>query len=104
MPRVQMHSAPNPGQTWGLATVGIQGVEPSKIVSFLWDRYRIIVAGISGRQPPGPQFEYQGIRVTPNIYTTIQEIDTFVGAMKELIGTPPAEIAAMGEGFPGSEA
>jgi selenocysteine lyase/cysteine desulfurase len=106
VPRVQMHSALKPGQTWGLATVGIQGVEPSKIVSFLWDRYRIIVAGISGGQPPGPRFDYQGIRVTPNIYTTIQEIDTFVGAMKELLGTPASELAAMAtrEGFPGSEA
>ena len=67
---------------------------------------RIIVAGISGGQAPGPQFDYQGIRVTPNIYTTIQEIDTFVGAMKELIGATPTEIAAIpkGSGFPGSEA
>jgi selenocysteine lyase/cysteine desulfurase len=101
-----MHSSLKPGQTWGLATVGIQGVEPSKMVAFLWDRYRIIVAGISGGQAPGPQFDYKGVRVTPNIYTTIQEIDTFVGAMRELIGATPSELEsiATGEALPGSEA
>jgi isopenicillin-N epimerase len=92
LPRIQMHSSLKPDQTWGLATVGIQGLEPSKISTFLWDRYRIIVAGISGSQPPGPRFDYQGIRVTPNIYTTVQEIDTFVGAMKELLSTPTSAI------------
>ncbi|HYN09988.1 MAG TPA: aminotransferase class V-fold PLP-dependent enzyme [Vicinamibacterales bacterium] len=95
LPRVQMHSSLKPGQTWGLATVGIQGLEPGKISTFLWDRYRIIVAGISGSQPPGPKFDYQGIRVTPNIYTTIQEIDTFVGAMKELLSTPTSALDSM---------
>jgi selenocysteine lyase/cysteine desulfurase len=106
LPRVQMHSSLKPGQTWGLATVGVQGLEPAKMVSFLWDRYRIIVAGISGGQAPGPQFDYQGIRVTPNIYTTIQEIDTFVGAMRELIGASPGEIEAIprDSGRPASEA
>ena len=36
-------------------------------------------------EPPGPQFDYQGIRVTPNIYTTLEEIDTFVAAMEDLL-------------------
>ncbi len=83
--RIQMHSSLKPGETWGLATVGIQGLEPSAISSFLWDRNRIIVAGISGGQLPGPQFPYKGVRVTPNIYTSIDEIDTFAGAMEELL-------------------
>jgi hypothetical protein len=28
---------------------------------------------------------YQGVRVTPNIYTTVEEIDTFAAAMEELL-------------------
>ena len=84
-PRIQIHSSMKPGETWGLATVGIQGLEASKIYAHLWDRYRIITAAISSGQLPGPQFPYQGVRVTPNIYTTIDEIDTFAGAMEELL-------------------
>ena len=83
-PRIRMHSSLKPGETWGLATVGIDGLEPSKITPFLWDKYRIIVAGISSGSLPGPQFPYSGIRVTPNVYTTIGEIDAFVAGMQEL--------------------
>jgi selenocysteine lyase/cysteine desulfurase len=86
LPKIQMFSSLKPGQTWGLASVGIQGMESSKISSFLWDRYRIIVAALAGGQLPNQRYDYQAIRVTPNIYTTVQEIDTFVAAMKE-VGT-----------------
>ena len=86
-PRIRLYSSMKPGETWGLATVGIDGMEPSKISSFLWDRYRIIVAGLSAGSLPGQQYDYKCIRVTPNVYTTIGEIDTFIGAMQELLKT-----------------
>jgi isopenicillin-N epimerase len=84
-PRIRMHSSLKPGETWGLATVGIDGMEPAKMTSFLWDKYRIVVAGLSGGKPPAQTFDYQGIRVTPNVYTTIGEIDTFIEAMQQLL-------------------
>jgi selenocysteine lyase/cysteine desulfurase len=84
-PKIKIHSSFKPGETWGLATVGIDGIPPGKISAHLWDRYRIIVAGISGGQLPGPRFDYQGVRVTPNVYTSIDEIDTFVKGMEELL-------------------
>lgn len=84
-PRIRMYSSLKPGETWGLATVGIDGMEPARMTSFLWDRYRIIVAGLAQGDLPGQQFDYKAIRVTPNVYTTIGEIDTFIGAMQELV-------------------
>ena len=84
-PRIRMLSSFEPGQTWGLAAVGIEGMEGAKITAFLWDKYRIIVATLARSQMPGQQFDYQGVRVTPNIYTTVEEIDTFAGAMEELL-------------------
>jgi selenocysteine lyase/cysteine desulfurase len=84
-PRIRMYSSLKPGETWGLATVGIEGMEASKIASFLSDNYRIVVAGLAQGALPGQQFAWQGIRVTPNIYTTIHEVDTFAGAMEELV-------------------
>jgi len=86
-PRIRMHSSLKPGETWGMAAVGIDGMEPSKISAFLWDRYRIIVAALSGGKPPNQVYDWQGIRVTPNVYTTIGEIDTFTRAMQELLKT-----------------
>jgi hypothetical protein len=40
----------------------------------------------------GQQFPYQGIRVTPNVYTTLEEIDTFASAIEEVLksGLPSA--------------
>ena len=67
-----MHSSLKPGETWGMATVGIDGMEAAKITSFLFDKYRIVVAGLAQGTLPGQQFDYQGIRVTPNVYTTIE--------------------------------
>ena len=32
--------------------------------------------------PPG---EYQGLRITPNVYTTLEEIDTFADVMEKVI-------------------
>ena len=29
--------------------------------------------------------EYQGLRITPNVYTTLEEIDTFAEAMEKVI-------------------
>ena len=83
--RVRFHSSMQPGETYGLANVGIEGIKASDINRFLWDKYRIITATIT-------RDDYQGIRVTPNIYTTLDEIDTFATAMEDLLknGVPTA--------------
>jgi selenocysteine lyase/cysteine desulfurase len=31
--------------------------------------------------------EYQGLRITPNVYTTLEEIDTFANVMEKIIKT-----------------
>jgi isopenicillin-N epimerase len=76
-PRVQFHTTLGPG-TYGLANVGVQGIAAADINRFLWNKYRIITATIT-------RDDYQGIRVTPNIYTTLEEIDTFSSAMEDLL-------------------
>ena len=84
LPRIQMFSSLKPGETWGMATVGIDGMEASKIYASLFDNHRIIVAPLAQGPMPGQQFPYQGVRVTPNVYTTLDEVDTFVKAMTKL--------------------
>jgi isopenicillin-N epimerase len=77
-PRVQFHSSLQRGDTYGLCTVGVQGVPAADVNRFLWNKYRIITTAIV-------RDDYQGIRVTPNIYTTLEEIDTFAAAMEDLL-------------------
>jgi selenocysteine lyase/cysteine desulfurase len=80
-PRIRIHSNLEPGQTWGLALVGIDGVQASRISTFLFDNYRIVINAVN-RQ------DYSGVRVTPNVYTTLEEIDTFAEGMERLLREP----------------
>ncbi len=84
VPRIRILSSLEPGQTWGLAMVTIDGLAAPKIASSLWEQYRIIVPGIVSGQPPAQRFDFEGVRVTPDIYTTIEEVDTFARGMEEL--------------------
>ena len=70
IPGVRIHTPFDPAQSCGLANVGLDAVDCSKLAEHLWARYRIIVVPIK-------RDDYQGIRVTPNVYTTLNEIDTF---------------------------
>jgi selenocysteine lyase/cysteine desulfurase len=85
-PRVKILSSRLPNQAWGLANVSLEGVDVSKAYDFLWTKYRIITAAIK-------HAEYQGLRVTPNVYTTLEELDTFSTAIEDLLknGAPTSQ-------------
>ena len=38
--------------------------------------------------------DYQGLRVTPNVYTTLDEVDTFAGAIEDLLKNGAPSTAA----------
>ena len=65
----------DPAQSCAIGTVQTVGVPTAKVVAQLWDKWRIIAT-------PIVHAEYEGLRVTPNVYTTLEEIDTFTEAMK----------------------
>jgi selenocysteine lyase/cysteine desulfurase len=75
---VRILTPSDPEQGCGVVTFTIDGYDMARVVTHLWNRYRLVVvtSAVAG--------EYSGIRVTPNIYTTIDEIDTFAGALEEL--------------------
>jgi isopenicillin-N epimerase len=85
LPRVKIYTSLEPGQSWGLAYIGIDGIEARKFNEFLWNKYRIIGQAMVQGAYPGQQYDYQGVRITPNVYTTLEEIDTFVGAIKDVL-------------------
>jgi selenocysteine lyase/cysteine desulfurase len=85
LPKVKIYTSLDPGQSWGLAYVGIDGVPARALNDFLWNKYRIIGQAMTGGQYPAQQYDYQGTRITPNVYTTLEELDSFVGAMKDAV-------------------
>jgi selenocysteine lyase/cysteine desulfurase len=84
-PRIKLHSSLDAGQTWGLAVVSIDGVDSNKLVPYLWDKYRIVITTVGHENIRTPSLSYRGLRVTPNIYTPLEEIDTFVGAIQGVL-------------------
>jgi selenocysteine lyase/cysteine desulfurase len=85
----------DPPQAWGVAAVYIEGIDVRDLARFLMDKYRIIVVPLVGGAPPNSVFDYQALRVSPNVYTTLEEIDTFVMAMEDAMkGGVPTELAA----------
>ena len=75
--RVRLHTSLKPGFACGIATVEIEGVDPSDLTSWLWNEHKIIVTPI--KHP-----EFQGIRVSPSVYTMLEELDRFVLAMEHV--------------------
>ena len=65
-------------QSCGLALFSIEGMDHGKLGGHLWDRNRILVTPIE-------HDEFKGVRVTPNVYTTIGEIDMFCDAVEKAL-------------------
>jgi selenocysteine lyase/cysteine desulfurase len=78
LPRVKILTPYDPAQSCGLGSIAIDATEPGKVVSHLWDKHRIIATPIS--HP-----EFKCVRVTPNVYTTLAEIDRFGDAMEDIV-------------------
>jgi selenocysteine lyase/cysteine desulfurase len=80
-PRVKLNTSYDPLQSGGLANLGIQGIDVekiSKVAQYLWEKQRIIVTPIG--HPA-----CTGLRITPNVYTTLDEVDTFSEVMERIL-------------------
>ena len=76
--RVKLHTSLKPGKGCAIATVQIEGIDSTDVAKHLWDKYRIFVVAI--KHP-----EFEGCRITPHVYTTIEEIDRFSDAMQAIV-------------------
>jgi selenocysteine lyase/cysteine desulfurase len=70
----------DPQQSCGLALFTIDGLDMARLGAHLWDKHHIIVT-------PIVHDEFRGIRVTPNVYTTLDEVDLFAEAVERVIRT-----------------
>jgi selenocysteine lyase/cysteine desulfurase len=77
-PRVRLHTSLRPGQAYAIAMVQVEGIEPGALYDELWTKHRIITS-------PTKWAGVEGIRVTPNVYTTLDEIDRFLEVMEGII-------------------
>lgn len=74
-PKVRFHTNLAPAHSCGLTTVEIEGIEPDKLATWLFDKHGIFVTTIGHEA-------FKGIRVSPNVYSTLSEVDRFGEAMR----------------------
>ncbi len=86
LPGVKILNSEDPEQSCAIGFISVDGIEAPKLANYLWTKQRIWTVAIV---TPG---EYQGLRITPNVYSTLEEIDTFIEVMKDVIkkGAIPA--------------
>ncbi|MGI8990860.1 MAG: aminotransferase class V-fold PLP-dependent enzyme [Bryobacteraceae bacterium] len=86
LPRVKILNSEDPRQSCAIGFVGVEGIDTLKLNAYLWNKHRVWATAIV---TPG---EYEGLRITPNVYTTLEEIDTFADVMEKVIksGAVPA--------------
>ncbi|MFH0981107.1 MAG: hypothetical protein V2A79_06180, partial [Planctomycetota bacterium] len=76
--RVKLYCRLEPQFSCGIGTFAIEGVDNAKLVDHLFAKHRIITVAID--HPT-----MKGVRVTPNVYTTLEEIDMFCEAVETVL-------------------
>lgn len=61
----------------GIANVGIEGMDPADLAKKLLDDYKVFTVAINDAN-------VHGCRITPNVFTTTEELDILVEALKEM--------------------
>ena len=70
VPKVGFNTSFDPKQSCAIANFKIDGVDPVALGSYLMSRHKIFTT-------PIVHDEFSGIRITPNVYTTLWELDRF---------------------------
>ncbi len=74
LPNVRFHTSWEPNQSCGIANVELIGIDPAALANYLMSHHKIFTTPILHE-------EFKGIRITPSVYTTLQELDRFCDVM-----------------------
>jgi selenocysteine lyase/cysteine desulfurase len=86
VPRIRFHTSFDESQSCAIANVQIEGINPIALGNYLFEKHRIFTTPIVHE-------EFQGMRITPNLYTTLGELDRFCNVMETVAknGLPAKE-------------
>jgi selenocysteine lyase/cysteine desulfurase len=77
LPNILLNTPTDAARSCGIANVGVKQMKPADLAKTLLEKYKIWTVAIDSAN-------VQGCRITPNVYTTLAELDVFVKALKEL--------------------
>jgi selenocysteine lyase/cysteine desulfurase len=79
-PTCKILHSPDPTQSAGIGFLSFApGIDGAKMREVLYNKHGIITTFIGGE-------EYSGLRITPNVYNTLSEVDTFAAAIETELG------------------
>jgi selenocysteine lyase/cysteine desulfurase len=76
-PNVRFHTSFDERQFCAIGNVEIVGVDPGALRGYLMNKHKIFTVGII-------HDEFKGMRITPNVYTTLPELDRFCEVMTDV--------------------
>lgn len=74
---IVLNTPDDPTRSCGIANVGIRGMAPGDLATTLLEKYKVFTVAIGNAGA-------EGVRVSPQVYTSTQELDVFVRALKEM--------------------
>src|ERR1043166_2145237 len=77
VPKVRFNTSFDPKQSCAIANVQVEGTDPYALGSYLFNQHKIFATPIRHE-------EFEGLRVTPNVYTTLGELDRFCAVMETI--------------------
>src|SRR5436190_1901314 len=77
IPKVRFNTSFDPAQMCAIANVQVEGLDQGKIGSYLFSKHHIFTTPIVHE-------EFQGLRITPNLYTTLSELDRFCEVLETI--------------------
>ena len=75
LPNAKFNTSFEDRQSCAIANINIEGIDPSALGGYLMSKHKILTT-------PIVHDEFKGIRITPNIYTTLDELDRFCDVME----------------------
>ena len=77
VPKIGFNTSFDDAQSCAIANVKVEGVSPGEIGEYLMAKHKIFTTPIVHE-------EFTGIRITPNVYTTLWELDRFCEVMETI--------------------
>ena len=77
VPNIVLNTPTDKKRSCAIANVGINTLKPAELAKVLFDKYKIWTVAID-------YANVKGVRVTPHVYTSTNELDVFVKALTEI--------------------
>jgi selenocysteine lyase/cysteine desulfurase len=77
LPHIVLNTPADPARSCAIANVGVKNMKPGEMAEMLLKKFNVYTVAIDGAN-------VHGCRITPNVFTSTKELDTFVEALKKM--------------------